>query len=340
MKAIVMKETGRPFEVADLPQPQIGPDEVLIETRTCGICRTDLHIQDGLAYVPALPHVPGHEPAGVIAQLGRDVTGLRLGQRVVPHLFVACGHCRYCLQGRQAQCLELDGIIGVTRPGGFAEYFAAPARNLLPVPEGVDFDVAGLVSCAVITAVHAYRRSGLAPGDAAAVIGAGGIGLIMIQILKGAGVRVAALSRSAASVALARQHGADLALPLGDRDAAARVRDFAGGDGAACAFDMVGLAATVRTAAECVCRGGRIVIIGEEAEYPAVDTIAIAQRELEIIGSRNGGLQDAADALELLAAGVVRPWIDRRYPLEDLNAALDYVRNGQAHGRVVAVIGE
>jgi propanol-preferring alcohol dehydrogenase len=339
MKAFVLRRTGVRLEPADLPVPAIGPTEVLVETRTCGICRTDLHIQDGLAYVPALPHVPGHEPAGVVAAVGGEVAGLRPGQRVVPHLFVACGRCRYCVEGRQAQCLAVAGIIGVTLPGGFAEYFAAPARNLVPIPDGVGFDAAGLVSCAVITAVHAWRRASVSPGQTAVVLGAGGIGLILVQILRHAGLRVAALSRSETSLSLALQQGAELAVSLAAPDAAAQVRGFAGGDGAACAFDLVGRAATAKLAAACVERGGRVVIVGEEAEFPAIDTIAIAQRELEIVGSRNGGLQDAVEGLGLLAGGIVRPVIDRRYPLDELNEGLDYVRRGQAHGRVVVEIG-
>src|SRR5262245_58855018 len=95
MKAAVLKKIGSPLSVEEVPTPSIGADEVLIETRTCGICRTDLHIQDGLAYVPGLPHIPGHEPAGVVVDMGRDVSGIRVGQRVVPHLFVRSAECRY-----------------------------------------------------------------------------------------------------------------------------------------------------------------------------------------------------------------------------------------------------
>ncbi|MEW6749757.1 MAG: alcohol dehydrogenase catalytic domain-containing protein [Candidatus Latescibacterota bacterium] len=340
MKAAVLRQTGSPLEVVDLPPPSPGPDEALVQTHTCGICRTDLHIQDGLAYVPALPHVPGHEPAGVVLETGSQVQGLRVGQRVVPHLFVACGRCRSCRRGQQAQCLEVAGIIGVTRAGGFAECFTAPACNLLPIPDSVGFEEAGLVSCAVITAVHAVRRAALELGDTAVVVGAGGIGLIVLQILKAAGIRVAVLSRSQASLDLARQHGAELAVPLDAPDAAARVREHSGGRGAACAFDMVGLSRTVKAAADCVERGGRIVVVGEEAEPPGVDTVAIAQRELQIVGARNGGLQDAVDALALLAAGVVRPWIDSRFPLARINEALERVRRGQAHGRVIVTLPE
>ena len=235
---------------------------MLIETHTCGICRTDVHIQEGLAYVPTLPLVPGHEPAGVVVKIGSRVTGIDVGQRVAPHLFVTCGHCRYCRNGRDAQCANVDGIIGVTRYGGFGEYFSAPARNLLPLPDNVPFDIGGLTSCAVITAVHAYRRANLCVGDTVVVLGTGGIGQILIQILKHAGMRVAGLSRSSKSLELAAQSGADVCIALSD-DAAKEVVDFSGGMGADCVFECVGFSGTMKTAAECLDRGGKSLLLAK-----------------------------------------------------------------------------
>jgi len=340
MKAAVLLEIGKPLEIRDIPKPEIGPDEVLVATRTCGICRTDVHIQDGLAYVPQLPHVPGHEPAGVVAEVGERVQGIEKGQAVVPHLFLTCGHCHYCRTGRDAQCIQVDGIIGVTTGGGFAEYFKAPARNLLPMPTGVPFDVAGLTSCAVITAVHAYRRSRLSVGETAVVLGTGGIGQILIQILKHAGVRVIGMSRSERSLELAREVGADLCITLGDEKAVETVLEFSGGLGALAIFECVGFAATMKIAAECAARCGQIIVIGEETDFPAIDTIQIAQRELEIIGSRNGSKQDAADSLQWIAQGIVNPPIVQRFSLDQINEGLQMVRDGSAHGRVVVTINE
>lgn len=339
MKAAMLTKIGQPLEIGDATRPIIGPHEVLVETRTCGICRTDVHIQDGLAYIPSLPHIPGHEPAGVVCEVGADVTGIEVGQRVAPHLFITCGRCRYCLTGRDAQCMHIGGIIGVTTGGGFAEYFKAPAVNLLVLPPTVPFDVGGLTSCAVITAVHAYRRARLSVGDSTVVVGAGGIGQILIQILKHAGVRVAALSRSHEGMKLAQKAGAELSLQFA-ADAADRIVEFSGGLGVSCAFECVGLAATMKTAADCVERGGQIVVIGEEAEFPAIDTIRIAQRELEIIGSRNGSRQDAADAIAWIAQGVLRPPIAQSMPLERINEGLTMVRDGAAHGRIIVVVRE
>jgi propanol-preferring alcohol dehydrogenase len=342
VKAAVLKEIGKRLSVEEVADPVLAADEVLVETRTCGICRTDLHIQEGLAYVPALPHIPGHEPAGVVVSVGSEVEAPKVGQAVVPHLFVFDRDCPYTRSGQHAQATHLRGILGVSLPGGFAEYFKAPARNLLPVPAGVPLDVAGLTSCAVITAVHAYRKSQLGPLDTAVVLGAGGIGLILVQLLHSAGIRTIAVDRSAASLDQARRAGAKLAVSFDDAQAVDQVRALAGAgkDGADCVFELVGRAATMKFASQVARRGGRIVVIGEEAEFPSIDTITLAQRELQIIGSRNGGLQDALDALDLLARGVLRPPIAAHFPLERINNAFDLVRSGQANGRVIVTLDD
>ncbi|MEO2046852.1 MAG: alcohol dehydrogenase catalytic domain-containing protein [Pirellulales bacterium] len=338
MKAAVLPAIGSPLEIREVPRPVIGPEEVLIETHTCGICRTDVHIQDGLAYVPEMPHIPGHEPAGVVVEVGQRVEHVTVGQRVVPHLFETCGVCPYCRTGRDAQCANVKNIIGVTSNGGFAEFFKAPAANLLLLPEAVPFDIGGLTSCAVITAVHAYRRARLEVNDTVLVLGTGGIGQILIQILKHAGTRVIGMSRSERSLELAREAGADFSVSLCDNDARDQVLDFTAGIGVACTFECVGFANTMKMAAACSARGGQIVVIGEEAEFPAIDTIQIAQRELEIIGSRNGSRQDAADAIEWMAEGIILPPIVKRFSLEQINEGLQVVRDGTAHGRVVVTI--
>jgi propanol-preferring alcohol dehydrogenase len=337
MQAAVLHEIGQPLRIENVPVPRIGPDEVLVQTHTCGICRTDIHLQDGLAYVPPLPHVPGHEPAGVVVEVGDRAKDYQAGQRVVPHLFLTCGDCRYCRCGQEAQCARVGGILGVTCGGGFAEYFKVPARNLLRLPDSVPFDAGGLVSCAAITAVHAFRKSTLQADETAVVLGTGGIGIMIVQLLAHSGVRTVAVSRSDASLELASQAGAELTVTSDAPDVADRVREFSGEDGAGvdCVFELVGLAVTMQAAANFVRPGGRIVVIGEEAEFPAVDTVQIAQRELQIIGSRNGGMQDARDALEMMATGAIRPHIAAKHPLAEINEAFDSVRRGEAHGRVV-----
>lgn len=335
MKAAVMNQVRTPLAIEDRPGPAIESDEVLIETRTCGICGTDLHILDGHGYIPQLPHILGHEPAGVVAEIGKEVTTLRPGDRVVPHLFITCDNCYFCRIGRQQQCTNLKGIIGVLSPGAFAEYFKAPAANLFRLPENVPFGVGGLAADAVITSVHAVRRSGLIVGESAAVIGVGGIGQVLVQILTAAGVRVLALTRSRTKLEIAKRFGATVAIDP-KLLATEAISEFSP-EGVSCVFDCVGTSESMELAARVVRRCGRIVVVGEEPQCAPSTTTEIAQRELEIIGSRNGTRQDMVEAIRLLETGVVKPMIAARFPLNEVNAALDTMRGG-VPGRVIVEV--
>jgi D-arabinose 1-dehydrogenase-like Zn-dependent alcohol dehydrogenase len=339
MRAAVMHKVGEPLQIENVPTPEIGAEEVLVETRSCGICGTDLHILKGFGYVPPLPHILGHEPAGVVAAVGGAVEDLKPGDHVVPHLFMNCGNCYYCRAGRQQQCIQLKGILGVLVHGAFAEYFKSPAANLYRLPDRVPFDLGGLLSDAVVTSVHAFKRSGLHIGDTAVVVGSGGIGLILIQLLTAAGIRAVGVSRRDESLRLAREVGAALVAKLGSEEATHQIESFTDGFGAQCVFDCVGTAQTMRVSADYVMRCGRIVVIGEERDFPSINTTEIAQKELEIIGSRNGTRQDTVEAIRLLEAGIIKPIIARRFPLPEINEAFDFMRKG-AVGRVVITVRE
>ena len=240
MKAAVLRQLKQPLVIEDVHVPEIGPDDVLVETHSCGICRTDLHIQDGLAYVPSLPHIPGHEPAGVVTAIGSRVRNVQVGQRVVPHLFVTCGQCSLLPQRARCTVHARRGRAGRHAAGAFAEYFAVPARNLLTLPDEVGFDAGGLVSCAVVTAVHAYRRARIGVNDTVVVLGAGGIGLILTQLLKAAGARVVVVSRAEQSLRMAAEYDADLMLLANAPESAEEIREFSAGEGASCVFECVG----------------------------------------------------------------------------------------------------
>ena len=339
MRAARLHRIGGLLQIDEMPTPKISDDEVLVQTRTCGICRTDLHKIDGLGQLQVLPHTLGHEAAGIVVQTGRKVTHLEVGESVVPHDFFSCGQCYYCRAGRDPLCVQ-PNVFGTTVNGGFADYFVAPAKNLFVLPEQTPFEQGGLVSCAVITALHAFRRSQLRLNDAAVVLGAGNVGQNLLQILKAARVQVIAIDRSKAKLEVASRLGADLVLNVDAADAVQQIKAFAGSDGVQCVFDVVGCSSTLKAAADYVMRGGRIVVIGEEQEFPKIDSTQIAQRELEIIGSRNGSRQDIIDAIAMVGAGIITPWIAHRFPLAEINEALAFMRRGEAQGKIVINVSE
>jgi D-arabinose 1-dehydrogenase-like Zn-dependent alcohol dehydrogenase len=338
MKASVMERVDAPLRMRDIAEPAIAPDEALVRTQTTGICGTDLHILQGKGYVPPLPHVLGHEPAGVVIAVGADVRNIVPGDRVIPSLFFTCDECYYCRVGRHQQCSQLRGILGVLCHGAFAEYFRAPARNLFHLPDSIPFDIGGLISDAVVTALHATKRGQLTPGSNALVIGSGGVGLCLIQALRSAGVRVLAADVDTKKLELAEKCGASGVLHSSSRLQGAAL-DLAGEDGLQCVFDCVGSADSLRTACSTVMNGGRVVVIGEQEASPSVTSTEIAQRELEIVGSRPGTRQDLVEAIRLVERGAITPPIAARYRLDEANEALQAFRSG-APGRIVLQVAE
>jgi 2-desacetyl-2-hydroxyethyl bacteriochlorophyllide A dehydrogenase len=335
VKAALLEQVRQSLVLRDVPIPEISSQEVLVATRSSAICGTDLHILEGRGYVPRLPHILGHEPAGVVAAVGTEVSSVKVGDRIVPSLFFTCERCYYCRVGRHQQCVNLQGILGVLSDGAFAEFFKLPARNAFLLPASISFEAGGIIADAVVTAVHAAKRGELTTGSSAVVIGSGGVGLCLIQVLAHAGIRVAAIDVNALKLALAEKYGAK-ALFLSEH-APSEVKAWSGEDGVQCVFDCVGQRQSLDAACRIVMNGGRVVVIGEQDEPSSVTSTEIAQRELEIIGSRNGTRQDMVEAIHLVERGAVRPPVAAVFPLEEINQAVQCVRDGAA-GRVVVQV--
>jgi propanol-preferring alcohol dehydrogenase len=336
MKAAILEAVGQPLVLGDVPRPELGPDEVLVQTRACGICGTDLHMHAGWGYQPQLPFVMGHEPSGVVAEVGSHVTRFQPGDRVVPNIFYACGQCFYCRTNRETQCTQLGGILGVLGHwGGYGEYFKIPARQLFPLPDTVSFAEGAVIADAVVTAVHAVQRGRVAPGEAVAVIGVGGCGSAALQIAQLYGAQAIGVDQSERKRAHALALGAAAAVNGAEVDPIAAVRDWAGGAGAQCVIDTVGSTASVAQGLAMLARGGRLVILGYTQERPAVDPRQLAVNELEILGTRSGGRQNTAEAIALVADPRWRPIVSDTFPITEVNAALEHLRSGAALGRIV-----
>ena len=337
MKAATLHETGKPLVIEDLAIPTPGYGEVLVQTKACGMCATDLHIQDGWGYEPALPFVMGHEPAGIVAALGDGVRNFQPGERVVPHIFYTCGNCHHCRTNRETLCTGLDGILGVlNHHGAYAEYFTIPARQLFHLPENISFTDGSVIADAVVCAVHAVRRRAqVYPGDWVLVMGVGGVGLSVLQAARSAGARVIAADINDAKLEQAKRMGACEAL-LAQRDEfAASVKSLTGGEGVSVVFDCHGSEQTLRNGVASLRKNGRLVIIGYTREKYPLAPHWMSRCELEIVGSRSGGRQDTADAIELVGSGHWHSIVSDTFPLEEINEALGLMRTGKSKGRVV-----
>jgi propanol-preferring alcohol dehydrogenase len=336
MKAAILRAIGQPLELGDVPRPAIGPDDVLVQTRACGICGTDLHMHAGWGYQPALPFVMGHEPSGVVAEVGAHVTGFTPGDRVVPNIFYACGNCDYCRTNRETQCTQLGGILGVlTHWGGYGEFFRIPARQLFRLPASVSFAEGAVIADAVVTAVHAVQRGRVVAGERVAVLGVGGCGSAALQIAQLYGAQAIGVDQSDRKRAHALALGAAAAVNSQADEPVAAVRGWAGGAGVQCVIDTVGSAASVTQALGMLARGGRLVILGYTQERPALDPRQVAVNELEILGTRSGGRQNTVEAIRLVADPRWRPIVTDTFPITEVNAALAHLESGAALGRIV-----
>lgn len=318
MRAAVLHSLNADLRIEDVPDIIPGPGEVLLRTLACGICRTDLHVQHGETYHPMLPHIPGHEPAGEVVAVGEGVTGWSPGDRSVPYL----------LEKVDTPNGPEVSVLGVTKSGAFSEFFIARADNLVPLPKGLAPELAGLAACAGVTTLHAINRGDINAGDRTAIIGAGGIGALMIQLLVSRDATVAAIDIRADILAKAEEEGAAHVFLV------EQVTESMSGTFDR-VFDLVGTSESTALAVRIVRDGGRIILLGEEADVPRVTTTEIAQRELEIVGSRNGTRDELAEVLGLLADGTLRPRIDSIIALEEVNDALARMGRGVTNGRIV-----
>ena len=321
MKALVLTQYGC-FEYKDVPDPEAGPNDVLIAVKACGICGSDVHGMDGSTGRRLPPIIMGHEAAGVICETGAEVTRWAVGERVTFDSTVYCGRCDFCRAGQINLC---DGrrVLGVScgeyrQHGAFAELVAVPQHVLYQLPDGLSFERAALVE-PVSVAVHAVNRSGVKLGDSAVVIGAGVIGLLTVQALRAAGCgMIIAADLDPSRLELAEELGADVCLNGGDVDVPEAAFEATAGRGADVAIEAVGLASTVETAVRCLRKGGHLTLVGNLSPQAMLPLQHVVTRELTLAGSC-ASCGEYPACLGLMARGAINvdPLISATAPLSE-----------------------
>ena len=317
-----------PLRLEDVREPELPPDGALVEVRATGLCRSDWHGWMGHDASIALPHVPGHEFAGVVAQVGPEVRGVAPGDRVTAPFCCGCGACEPCRLGHTQIC-ERDYQPGFTGWGSFAERVLVPVADLncVPLPDRLGFEAAAALGCRFMTAFAAVgERGGVRAGDWLAVHGCGGVGLSVVMLARALGARVVAVDVAPGPLARAAELGAELALDAGEGEVAERIRELTSG-GAHVSVDAIGSAATAAASVRSLRRRGRHVQVGLLAgddREPRVPMAELISRELEIAGVHGMPVRDYPALLRLVASGAVDParLIGRRIALEEAGAAL------------------
>jgi L-iditol 2-dehydrogenase len=321
MKALLLTDYMH-LELADVAVPAIGPRDVLIRVRSCGICGSDVHGIDGSTGRRIPPLVMGHEAAGVIEQVGADAGNWKPGDRVTFDSTISCGECAFCRSGDINLC-DNRQVLGVScgdyrRHGAFAEYVSVPARILYRLPDSLSFDQAAMIE-AVSVAVHAVSLTPLSPGDTAVVIGCGMIGQLTIQAAKAAGfAKVYGVDVDDARLTFARRAGADEVFHSQTSDVPAEIRARTSGRGADAVIEAVGTTAPIQTAIACVRKGGAVTLIGNFSGHIELPLQQVVTRQIRLQGSC-ASAGEYPKCIELMASGQIRvdDLISAYTPLED-----------------------
>lgn len=342
MKAIVFTAHGGPevLKYTDASDPVPRSNEVLVRVKACALNHLDLWVRRGIPGVPfPLPHVPGSDISGEIAQVGADVTTVRVGQRVVLAPGVSCGKCAACISGQDNRCRQFTNL-GYMIDGGCAELVRAPEVNCLPYPEILSFEEAAAIPLVFQTAWHMLvARAEMQPGDDVLVLGAGsGVGSAAIQIAKFFGARVIATAGNDAKLQKAKELGADYLINHKTQKIREEVRRITNKRGVDVVFEHVGTATWDESIAS-LAAGGRLVTCGATTGYDAkIDLRFLFSRQLSLLGSYMGTKSELQTVMKLVAAGKLKPVVDRIFPLAEAAAAHAYLESSSQFGKVVLTV--
>jgi len=339
LKAARFYEVGRPLRVEEVDRPKISSREVLVKIRACGICHTDLHfIDEGLMKPGKMPQIMGHEAAGDVVEIGDDVRGIKVDDRVLIHFYFSCGECFYCLRGRESLCVSPDfNQFGFTTDGGYAEYAKAPARSIVKLPDGVPYE-AGILVDAGSTAYHAVRVvGGVRVGDTVAIVGSGGVGLCTLQMARLSGATIIAIDIHESKLRAARSLGADYTINSCEKDVPTEVRRLVGERGVDIVYEFVGRTKTMDDAMDMLAIGGKLVFIGYSEDDLALNPRRLVRAEFQVVGSRASSKYETTEVVRLVKDGKFKlePLISHRLPLDRINEGLDLVRKGEAIRAVI-----
>ncbi len=339
---MVLEEFNAPLVLRERPVPIPDADEVILRVGACGVCRTDLKIWKGIHPSKIrLPHVPGHEIAGEVVEVGKDVDKGYCGKHAVVYFYLSCGECRFCRSGREMLCTQLKGQIGFSLDGGYAEYVKAPATSLFLINPDIPLMKAAIITDAVATSYRALTsKARIRPGDTLAVIGAGGLGIHAVQIARALGARVIAIDINEKALVLAKEMGAEAGVRMTEKDTGKEVLELSGG-GVDAVTDFVGKPQAYALGLNVLKIAGRFVAVGYNPDVSfQIGSPLLVSRELEIYGSRACSRNDLKETIDLVNSSKVRPVVAEPYPLVEANVALRRLERGDLIGRSVLVPGK
>lgn len=343
MHAVIFHEHGGPEKLVhqEVPKPVPGEREVLVEVKACSVNHLDIWIRNGIpAYKIALPHIPGSDIAGLIAESGNQTEEFHRGDRVLVYPILNCRRCEYCLAGQENLCTSAR-IIGVATDGGYAQYAKVPQENLFPLPESVGFEEGAAFTLVYLTAWRMLMTlARLEPGQEVLVLGAGsGVGSAAVQIAKLIGARVIATVGGRDKVPKAQAIGADEVINHQEEDLVQRTRDLTRGRGVDVVFEHIGPQTWPKSVAS-LAKNGTLVTCGATTGPEAsMDLRYLFTRQIKIIGSYIGTRRELLTLIRLLSLGKLKPIIHAVLPLKEARKAHELIEGRRHFGKIVLTPG-
>lgn len=354
VKAARIVEEQKPLRIAEVDTPQAVGAEVVVKVVSAGVCHSDLHLWEGgydmgdgqflnvtdrgVRY----PVTPGHEIAGTVSEIGPAVPNLKKGDPVLVYPWLGCGSCKTCLAGNENLC-ESPRSIGLFQDGGYAQYVKVPHHKYLADITGLDPDGATSLACAGLTAFTAVKKANVTLPEFIVIIGAGGLGLMGVQIAKAiTSAKVICVDLDDAKLQVAAEMGADYTVNSkgGDGDsgspgAASMIVELCGGRGADSVIDFVNAPNTAGLGLSVLRKSGNMVLVGLFGGSLAVPLVTVPLKALTIQGAYTGSYSDMVELIGLARRGAINPKITKKYSLVDANAAMEDLRARRISGRAV-----
>ena len=344
---MLLHQLGGPVTFKQVEEPRVGPSDAKIRVRAAGVGLTIIIMKSTPGLVTRYPRILGHEIAGEVVEVGSEVNHVKTGDRVVCHFYLTCKVCRFCRSGREPLCENWRGYVGMACDGGYAEYMCVPALNLCPLPEGIPFPEASIISDAIATPLHACREEAkVGPGDDVLVIGAGGgVGIHAVQMAKLCGGRVLAADLSREKLETAKALGADEIIDTKEKDLAREVLRLTGGKGVESVFDFVASSQTLEVGFGTLATAGRLVVLGFRPSSVfkveptfRVDPLIVLSKGLEIHGSRYISMAELIDAVKIVQQGKIKPIVTKIFSLEEAETAHQMILANKITGRAALSI--
>ncbi len=342
MRAIRLIGQKKPVVVQEIDVPRPGRKDVLVRVKAAGICHSDAHYRSGVTSTGPLPVTLGHEVAGIVEDVGSDVTRFKAGDRVCVHYLASCGDCHHCRRGCEQFCSTAQ-MIGKHRDGGWADYLSTPERSLFHLPPEIGMEQGAVMMCSSSTSLHALKKARLRGGDTVAVFGIGGLGASALQLAMAMGaLEVFAVDTNPVKLALAESFGA-VPVDAAQGDPVQEIRRRTGGRGVDVSVEVVGLPVTMRQAVQALAVQGRAAIAGLSDKTFEIGSYAeLLGTEAEVIGVADHLAREMPLLLEFAVRGQLKleKIITRRVPLDAgiVDGVLDELDRYGDHVRTVITV--